>query len=177
MNFLKNILDICLLRGRVQDLPTSTQLLVVTGFASVVVNTLSMPEQNLGIAQLLFVALQPVLFGAVIFALLRLRGFPERWVQTMTALYAVDAVFSLLKLPFLPAMLEMMKQGPEAQFRWEAVLLLFLGGWLLLITARILREATEWPLPLAFFASLTALLVVFMLSYLLMPLFGFSAQT
>lgn len=176
MNFLKNILDICLLRGRVQDLPTSTRLLAVTGLASVVVNSLSMPEQNLGVAQFLFVALQPVLFGAVIFGLLRLRGFPERWVQTMTALYAVDAVFSLLKLPFLPAMIEMLKQGPEAQFRWEAVLVLFLGGWLLLITARILREATEWPLPLAFFASLTALLVVFMLSYLLMPLFGFSAQ-
>lgn len=176
MNFLKNILDICLLRGRVQDLPTSTRLLGLTAVASVVVNILSMPEQNLGIAQLLFVALQPVLFGAVIFALLRLRGFPERWVQTMTALYAVDAVFSLLKLPLLPAMIDMLKEGPEAQFRWEGVLLLFLGGWLLLITARILREATEWPLPLAFFASLTALLMVFMLSYLLMPLFGFNAQ-
>lgn len=177
MNFLKNILDICLLRGRVQDLPASTRLLAVTGLASVVVNSLSIPEQNLGIAQILFVALQPVLFGAVIFALLRLRGFPERWVQTMTALYAVDAVFSLLKLPFLSEMMDMMKQGPGAEFRWEGVLVLFLGGWLLLITARILREATEWPLPLAFFASLTALLVVFMLSYLLMPLFGFSTQT
>lgn len=176
MNFLKKILDICLLRGRVQDLPTSTRLLGLTGVASVVVNTLSMPGQNLGIAQLLFVALQPILFGAVIFALLRLRGFPERWVQTMTALYAVDAVFSLLKLPLLPAMIDMLKQGPEAQFRWEGALLLFLGGWMLLITARVLREATEWPLPLAFFASLTALLVVFMLSYLLMPLFGFTPQ-
>lgn len=176
MNFLKLILDICLLRGRVQDLPTSTALLAATGFASVVVNALGMPGENLGVAQFLFVAVQPILFGVVINLLLRLRGFPERWVQTMTALYAVDAVFSLLKLPFLPAMIEMLRQGPEAQFRWEGLLLIFLGGWLLLITARILREATEWPLPLAFLASLTALLVVFMLSYLLMPLFGFGAQ-
>lgn len=177
MNFLKNILDICLLRGRVQDLPTSTSLLAMTGFASVIVNAFSLPGQNLGIAQFLFVALQPVLFGAVIYTLLRLRGFPERWVQTMTALYAVDAVFSLLKLPWLPAMIDMMKQEPGAEFRWEGALLLFLGGWLLWVIARVLREATEWPLPLAFFASLTALLVVFMLSYLLMPLFGFGAQT
>lgn len=176
MNFLKTILDICLLRGRVQDLPTSTGLVWMTAAASVAVNAFSMPGPNLGIAQFMFIAIQPALFGGVVAVLLRLRGFPERWRQTMTALYAVDAVFSLLKLPLLPALVEMLKQGGQAEFRWQGLVLFFLGGWLLFITARILREATEWPLPLAFVASLAALLVVFMLSYLLMPLFGFPAQ-
>ena len=93
----------------------------------------------------------------------------------MTALYAVDTVFSLLLLPLLPALVEMLKQGAEAQPGWEGFALLFLSGWMLFIIARVLREATEWPLPLAFLAGLTSLLAVRMLGVLLVPLFGVKA--
>ena len=74
------------------------------------------------------------------------------------------------------ALVEMLKQGAEVKPGWEGFALLFLSGWLLLIIARVLREATEWPLPLAFLAGLTSLLVVRMLGYLLVPFFGLSAQ-
>jgi hypothetical protein len=172
MHILKILLDICLLRGRAQDLPASLHLVWLTAAASVVVNVLGMPEQASDMAQMLFIVSQAVLFGAVVWLLLRLRGFPARWMQTITALYAVDAVFSLLLLPFLPALMEMIKQGPEAKPGWEAYLLLALSGWLLLIIARVLREATEWPLPLAFLAGFTSLLAVRILGHLLAPLFG-----
>jgi heme/copper-type cytochrome/quinol oxidase subunit 3 len=172
MHFFKIILDICLLRGRAQDLPASMNLVWLTAAASVAVNALGMPEPELDLAQWLFIASQAVLFGAAVWILLRLRGFPARWMQTVTALYAVDAVFSLLLLPFLPALMEMIKQGPEIKPGWEAYLLLALSGWLLLIIARILREATEWPLPLAFLAGFATLLAVRILGHLLAPLFG-----
>lgn len=176
MNFVKIILDICLLRGRVQDIPTSIQLVWLTAIASIVVNSMGMPGQNLLLAHLLFIAMQTALFGAVVALLLRLRGFPARWIQTMTVLYAVDAVFSLLLLPLLPGLVEMLKQGAEVQPGWEGFALLFFTGWLLLIIARVLREAAEWPLPLAFFAGLTALLTVRMLGYFMAPLFGLAGQ-
>ncbi len=176
MQILKIILDICLLRGRAQDLPASMHLVWLTAAASVAVNALGMPERSTDVAQFLFIVSQALLFGAVIWLLLRLRGFAARWTQTITALYAVDAVFSLLLLPLLPALLEMIKQGPEARPGWEAYLLLVLSGWLLLIIARVLREATEWPLPLAFLAGFTSLLTVRILGHLIAPLFGLMVQ-
>jgi hypothetical protein len=176
MHILKIILDICLLRGRAQDLPASLKLVWLTAIASVAVNALGMPDQALDVAQLLFLASQAALFGAAVWLLLRLRGFPARWTQTITALYAVDAVFSLLLLPFLPALMEMIQQGPEVRPGWEAYVLLGLSGWLLLIIARVLREATEWPLPLAFLAGFTTLLAVRIVGHLLAPLFGLMAQ-
>lgn len=176
MHILKIILDICLLRGRAQDLPASMNLVWLTAAASVMVNALGMSEQALDLAQLLFIASQAVLFGAVVWLVLRLRGFAARWMQTISALYAVDAVFSLLLLPFLPALMEMIKQGPEAKPGWEAYVLVALSGWLLLIIARVLREATEWPLPLAFLAGFAALLAVRILGHLLAPLFGLMVQ-
>jgi len=176
MPILKIIFDICLLRGRAQDLPASMNLVWLTASASVAVNALGMPERAADVAQLLFIASQAVLFGAVVWLLLRLRGFAARWTQTVTALYAVDAVFSLLLLPFLPALMEMISQGPEAKPGWEAYVLLVLSGWLLLIIARVLREATEWPLPLAFLAGFSSLLVVRILGHLIAPWFGLMVQ-
>jgi hypothetical protein len=176
MHIFKIILDICLLRGRAQDLPASMNLVWITAAASVLVNALAMPEQALDLAQLLFIASQAALFGAVVWLVLRLRGFTARWMQTITALYAVDAAFSLLLLPFLPALMEMIQQGPEAKPGWQAYVLLVLSGWLLLIIARVLREATEWPLPIAFMIGFSSLLAVRILGHLLAPLFGLMAQ-
>jgi len=176
MPIIKIIIDICLLRGRAQDLPTSMNLVWLTAAASVAVNALGMPERATSLGQLLFIASQQAMFGAIIWLLLRLRGFPARWTQTVTALYAVDAVFSFLLLPLLPALMEMVKQGPDTKPGWEAYILLALSGWLLLIIARVLREATEWPLPLAFLAGFTSLLVVRILGHLIAPIFGLQVQ-
>jgi Na+-translocating ferredoxin:NAD+ oxidoreductase RnfD subunit len=76
----------------------------------------------------------------------------------------------------MPALLEMVKQGPEAKPGWEAYILLVLSGWLLLIIARVLREATEWPLPISFLAGFTSLLAVRILGYMIAPLFGLTVQ-
>jgi len=176
MHILKIIFDICLLRGRAQDLPASMNLVWLTAAASVAVNAVGIPERATNLAQLLFIVSQAALFGAVIWLLLRLRGVAARWMQTITALYAVDAVFSLLLLPLLPALMEMIKQGPEAKPGWEAYLLLAISGWLLLIIARVLREATGWPLPLAFLAGFTSLMAVRLIGHVIAPLFGLSVQ-
>ena len=176
MHMLKIILDICLLRGRAQDLPSSMGFLWFAAAAGVVVNSLGLSGKDLGLAPVLFIVSQTLLYGVAIWLVLRLRGFPARWMQTMTALYAVEAIFGLMLLPLLPAVVEMVRQGPPATLGWEGFAALFLSGWLLLIIARVLREATEWPLPLAFLTGLTSLLAVRMLGHLLVPLFGLSTQ-
>lgn len=179
MHNLKIILDICLLRGRTQDLPASMNLVWLTAAVSVTVNALSMPERATDLVQLLFISTQAALFGVVVWFLLLLRGFPTRWMQTVTALFAVEAVFIILVLPLWPTlreMLEMIRQGLEVKPNWETYAFIALGGWFLLITARVLREATEWPLPLTFLAGFTVQLVVNFLGYLIAPLFGLMVQ-
>jgi hypothetical protein len=175
MHILKIILNICLLRAGAQDLPASMVLLWLAAAAGVAVNSLGMTGEDLGLASVLFIVSQAVLYGAAIWLVLQLRGFPARWLQTMTALYAVEVVFSLMLLPLSSAVVEMLKQGPQATLGWEGFAAFALIGWLLLIIARVLREATEWPLALAFLTGLTALLAVRMLGLLLVPLFGLSA--
>ena len=183
MPILKIILDICLLRGRAQDLPASLKLVWLTAAASVAVNAIGMPEQTLDLVQLLLITLQAALFGAVVWLLLRLRDYTARWMQTVTALYAVDAVFTLLLLPFFPAlremfigMMETIKQGLEVKPEWGAYVLFVFICWKLLVVARVLREATGWPLLLAFLVGFTALLVAAILGGLVAMLFGLMVQ-
>jgi len=179
MPILKIILDICLLRGRAQDLPASMNLVYLTAAASVALNAIGMPGRDLDLPQLLFIASQTALFGAVVWLLLRLRGFPARWMQTIAAMFSAEAVFNILLLPLWPTLietLETIKQGMEAKPSWETYAFVTLGGWFLLVIARVLREATEWPLPLAFLAGFSVILVVNFLGYLIVPLFGLKVQ-
>lgn len=172
MNLLRLFLDICLLRGRAQDLPTSTNLMLGTAAASVVIDFVSLPDEARNPGHLLFVASQVALFGAAVWLLLRQRGFPERWTQTLTALYAVNAAFSLALMPFLPTLAGMLKQGPGAEPGWPAWLALALTAWFLAVMARVLHEALETGMLASFFLSLAVIFAVRLLGLVLMPLFG-----
>jgi hypothetical protein len=176
MNIVRLILDICLLRGRAQDLPASNALVWLTAAVSVMVDILSMPEAKMDVARLLYAASQVVLFGASIWAVLKLRGFPARWMQTISALYAANALFSLLLLPFLPALADMVEKGPGAALGWQAYVMFALSIWFLAVMARVLREATEMGLLASFFISIACLGFVRFLGLLMAPLFGFSVQ-
>lgn len=182
MSFLKIVFDICLLRGRVQDLPASMGLVWVVVTASVVMNALGVSERALDFQHLLTIISQVMFFGAVVWLLLRSRNVTARWMQTVTALYAVDAVLVGLMLPFFPALTEMMndmmeavKQGqqePEIKPVWEVYVLFGLFLWKLLVTARVLREAAGWSLPIAFLIGFAALVFSSILGALVVLPFG-----
>jgi hypothetical protein len=172
VNLLRLILDICLLRGKPQDLPTSGTLALLAAAASVVVDYLSLPDHAIDLGRLLFVVSQVALFGAALWLLLRQRGYPERWTQTVTALYAANAVFSLMLLPFLPALAEMVRQGAAAGMGWQGYVSLALTAWFLAVMARVLREALELGMLASFLVSLAVIFVVRILGLVLAPLFG-----
>jgi heme/copper-type cytochrome/quinol oxidase subunit 3 len=176
MNTLRLLLDLCLLRGRAQDLPASMQLVWLTAATSVVVDVLSLPDGGADLGRILFVASQVVLFGATIWLVLKLRGFPERWMQTISALYAANTAFSVLLLPMLPALMAMYEGGPGTPVGWQAYVMLAVTGWFLVVTARVLREATEWPLLPSFLVSIACITVVRAAGLVLAPLFGLAVQ-
>jgi hypothetical protein len=172
MHILRLILDICLLRGKVQDLPASVTLLVLAIFAGVSVDLVELAGNEFHVGHLLFLLAESALFGAMLWVMLRLRGFPARWLQTATALYAVSAVFNFVVLPFLPALTEMMSKGGEVAPNWQSYVVLGLSGWYLAVLARVLREAGEWSLGLSLVIGLVGILAVRSVSLLLAPLFG-----
>ena len=61
MNLLRLFIDICLLRGRAQDLPASTNLMLGSALASVVIDFFSLPDEARNPGHLLFVASQVAL--------------------------------------------------------------------------------------------------------------------
>lgn len=177
MKLLRQFLDICLLRGRAQDLPTSSQLMAGTALASVAVDFLSLPAAARDLGHLLFVVTQVALFGLAVWLLLRQRGYPERWLQTVTALYAANVAFSLVLMPFLPALGEMLKQGPGVAPGWPAYLALAMTAWFLAVMARVLHEALEVRMLFGFLLSLAVIFTVRLIGLVLMPLLGVPVET
>ena len=180
MSILKIIVDICLLRGRPQDLPASWNLfwltvlaVVATSYTSVV----SIDGSSLG--NLFHVILHETIFGAVVWTVLKVRGRPERWLQSIAALYAVKALFSLITLPFMPQVAEAAKhafeavqQGNPAPFGWELLFVFAVTIWHLLAMSQVMRHAAEVSFGLGVLISFLALVAAGMVKILLMTIFS-----
>ncbi|HTU66931.1 MAG TPA: hypothetical protein VMF52_13355 [Steroidobacteraceae bacterium] len=145
--FLAVVFDIVRLKGGPENLPASTSLLtiVVAVFAaltSLVLAHVATPEQ----AQRWPVEIVVGIAGTMLFFrwVLHLAKKSERFVQTMTALFAVRTVFTPVVLPMAAAVhgqLEASQSAPAAL----ALIAAALGIWLLVVEVRIIRSAFEWP--------------------------------
>lgn len=175
MNTLRLIVEICLLRGRAQDLPAGMQYVWLTGIASAAMDILSLPTESITAGHLLFIAMEVSLFGATLWAVLKLRGVPERWMQAVTALYAANAVFGLMLLPFVPALAEfarLVQQGASPAAGLEVYATMFLSGWFIAVMTRVLREATGWALGLSLAATFACIAFVRIAGAILASAFG-----
>lgn len=157
MPILKIIFDICLLRGRPQDLPASWNLFWLCALGSVVTGYASAAYvEGPSLAGLLHVVLHEAIFGGAVWVLLKTRNHPERWLQSIVALYAVGALFSLVTLPVLPQLTEFAKHAFETIQQGAAmpegaampvggvVLFVFtIAVWHLLVMAQVLHHAME----------------------------------
>lgn len=175
MNTLRLVIEICLLRGRAQDLPAGMPYVWLAGAASAAVDLLSLPTAETGAGHVLFIAIEVLLFGITLWAILRLRGVPERWMQAVTALYAANAVFGLILLPFVPALAEFarqVQQGANPVPGWEVYVSMFLSGWFLAVMTRVLREATDWTIGLSLAATFASVAFVRIVGAILASAFG-----
>lgn len=141
--------DLLLLRRGPQDLPSDWGLLGGLAFVycsltfvqvRVVVDAMPAFGQS---------ALATILLAVFVHAILRWRGVPARFVQTLTALFAVGAVLTLLMLgptsalaPFLESLAE--AEDPANVPQPPAVVLLAyaaIGIWGLVVFGHIYRHA------------------------------------
>ena len=147
------VVDIVLLRRGPEHLPASPALLgclvvlsiIGTGLMSLVM-PVSMP-----------VALGQGIVEAVVVLLwfrtaLKAAGKQERFLQTMTAMFAVEVLLRPIVIPLWGALAPFVSK-PDPNTPPPAALFLvtmFIGVWAFVVYVRIVRLAFEWPWFLAF---------------------------
>jgi hypothetical protein len=142
------VLDIILLRRGPEQLPASATLLAasvllyVVGFSFfVIVLPLTLPA-----------ALMQSAVGAAVMLLwfrlaLTIAGKPERFLQTLTAIFAVNVVFLPILVPLVGAVLPYVEKA-DPKVPVPAALLIvtmIVGIWGLIVEVRIVRMAFDCP--------------------------------
>jgi hypothetical protein len=135
--------QIALLRRGPQDLPTSMLLLVLTVAGYIGVNLVVCSLLPPGAGWPAQLALDVLFTLAWYFALLRLAGRGERFLQTTTAVFGFQAVLS----PLLIAAAWLWRRYWQ-DATWQlpvAVAGLVLLAWLIAASSHIVKAALEWP--------------------------------
>jgi hypothetical protein len=168
--FFASLLDLCRFRRGPEDMPYAPRLLVALLIACGGLQ-LAFRLHN-GVKPVLAVAALAgglVMLGAI-FALVRGRGHPERFVQTATALAGVYLLFGIvanvvaLWLPMKTLRAELLAHPGHAPMLSGAEMLLVLavfalGVWQLCVWIRILRRAMDVSLAGAVLAFLLLVLI------------------
>ena len=149
--FLPSLGRVLLLQNGPQDLPYSTSLLAGSIAAGVVANILS-----LGVGTSTLVAIPQTLLATLISAgfvvgLLQIRERTPRAVQTLTALFATQAVLgvvALFPMSALAPVFQQLAENPDAAATIQAPSAavgawLALGLWSVLVTGHIFRHALD----------------------------------
>lgn len=163
---LQLFIEIVRMRRGPHDLPFDPSLLRATvlayGLLQLAVGLLLPGEKVPAVAMVL---VDIVLTLVTLRWLLRLAGKPERFVQTATAIFGCH--FVLAPVLLLVAWLFLRYGGADGDWQAPVLILTFaVGVWVLMIAARILRSATEWPMV----ACVAAILALEMLTRLVLVL-------
>ena len=140
----------------------------VTGAAAIVTGAFNaLPDERISSALLLATA-QILLFAAVIWIALRLRGHRERWVQTMTGIYGAVTVLQLVTIPLSGWHARLIL--PETQGMALTLPLMAIAAisiWTLAVMSSVLRQAMQVPVAAA------VLIIIGCQALLLMIVFSF----
>ncbi len=149
----KRFYEICLLRKGPQDLPASTFLLGLTLSVYLAMGTLLSSLNLAGWQSFLLVAVDSLILGGLAFLMLRMRHFPERFVQVFSALLGTGAFFELLALPLLFWQQQAIDAfqgaaGDAGMGVFVSALVLWLClFWNLIVIGHILRHALSTIMP------------------------------
>ena len=168
LSYVRLFFDLCLFRQPAENVPQSDTLLFVTGAAAIVTGAFTaLPNERISSALLLGTT-QILLFAAVIWIALRLRGHRERWVQTMTGICGAVTVLQLVTIPLSSWHARLIL--PETQGMALTLPLMAIAAisiWTLAVMSSILRQAMQVPVAAA------VLIIIGCQALLLMIVFSF----
>lgn len=143
------VVDIILLRRGPEQVPASTVLLAVTvaiylAISAMVIASVSTPDANWPLELIIGAGSMLIWYRVA----LRLANKPERFPQTMTAMFGVSTIFAPLLIPMLNSVATQV-QAKQQPSQFITMLSLFLLVWMMVVFVRIVRAAFEWPWPAA----------------------------
>jgi hypothetical protein len=162
----KAFLDICLLRKGPQDLPKSTELLVLCLFMYTLIDVLLTVQSRPFVDALMVSFVDAGFLLLVTFLILKQHKHLERWHQTMTALFGTGVVLGIFIFPLVFG-------GIQNQYEaWlqQIIVLLFLIMviWNVAVLAHIVRHAMSTSTGIG---VMIAILYIWMSSLLVTMLF------
>ena len=172
LQLMKLFWAICGLKAGPQDLPKRRYLLITMIFAGIIVDSFAesslIPELS-GFEIIKILTIYNVVLLAAIFYLLKLLGYAERGVQTVTAIAGSGLIISLILLPAL-----LMITSTAEQNNSFVLLVLIDNVWRIAVNAHIFRHAFSVRLLMAMILSLSYLLLGAMIADILLTASGTS---
>jgi hypothetical protein len=147
------------LRRGPQDLPTSQNLLIISGFLLIVTAMIG-DQMNTGFtSRLVFAVTQVVILTATVWIILSINKKAERAIQTLTAFYGTSVLMQLVVWPFRTWLLSM---GEDAQQQASLPLLavIALAVWSFVVMVHIYRNALDTSRGKAILISIITQMVV-----------------
>jgi len=144
INYLRLFIELCLFRQQTENIPRSESLLLFTGLAAVLSAAANAAPEEGFIRGLLLSGCQIILFSGIIWLALKIKGRPERWVQTLTGIFGATAVLQLLTLPLFGWQESLV--SPDTGLLVVTLPLVIVAAiaiWSLTVMASILRQAME----------------------------------
>ena len=104
-NLIKKLILISLFQAKPQDLPTSRQLAIASGFVLALIGALggniSLDENISTGTMTIFSFIQIIALGALTWLILQKKQLTERWYQSVTALFGTQTLLTLLTMPMI----------------------------------------------------------------------------
>lgn len=172
------VIDIVLLRRGPEQLPASPALLAITMalfavVAGLVSSRVAASDPNWPIELGVALVMIPLWYRLA----LQIARKPERFLQTVTAMFAVLLLFAPLAVPAIAALMEQQKAYETSKVPPSGMLSMMVLGlvvWRFIVYVRITRAAFEWPvIP----AVLLVLAQEFVMLLVLIALSGGATQT
>ena len=142
--YLRLFIELCLFRQPAANVPRSESLLLVTATAAVLSAAINaIPDEGFGRGLLLSVC-QIVLFSGIIWVALKIKGVPERWLQTLTGIFGATTILQLLTLPLFGWQKPLVSaETGQLILTMPLMIVAAIAIWSLTVMASILRQAME----------------------------------
>ena len=147
------------LRRGPQDLPTSQNLFIISGFLLIVTAMLGDQMNADFTSKLAFAVTQVIILTATVWIILTINKKAERAIQTLTAFYGTSVLMQLVVWPFRTWLLT---TGEEAQQQLSLPLLavIALAVWSFVVMVHIYRNALDTSRGKAILISIITQMVV-----------------
>ena len=159
--------DICRLKTGPQNLPKGRYLLIAVVLAGIVVDSFSTAIfiPKLSITEIInVVTIYNISLLVAVYFLLRVIGYTERAIQTVTAIAGTGLLISLVLLPGL-----LMMDSANEQVKSFAIFILIDNVWRIAVNAHILRHALSVSFLMAMILSVSYLLFGVLVADVLLP--------